>query len=115
MKIITDENIEIEIVIALREAGYDVTDIKEVYPGIDDSAVLSLARETEAVLLTNDKDFGDLVYRLKERSNGVILLRFGRMEMSERIDILSDVLIERENDLAGAFTVISPTGIRIRK
>lgn len=45
VKIITDENIEIEIVIALREAGYDVTDIKEVNPGIDDSAVLSLARE----------------------------------------------------------------------
>ncbi len=115
MKILADESIESEIVAALRAAGQTVADIKETSPGIDDERVLSLAVDTESILLTNDKDFGDLIYRDRRYSKGVILLRFGKMVITKRIELLASVLEERESEMPGAFTVITATGVRIRK
>jgi len=80
MNILADENLESEIVTALRLAGHSVSDIKEIRPGVDDPEVLSIANRTDAILLTNDKDFGELVYRDRLFSTGIILLRFGKLE-----------------------------------
>jgi predicted nuclease of predicted toxin-antitoxin system len=115
MKILADESIESEIVAALREAGHSVADIKETSPGIEDEQVLSLASETDSILLTNDKDFGELIYRDRHFSKGVILLRFGKLEIAERIELLKTVLEERTAALFGAFTVVTAVGIRIRR
>lgn len=115
MKILADESIEYEIVRALRAAGHEVADIKEISPGIGDSEVLSLATSSEAILLTNDKDFGELIYRDGLISNGVVLLRFGKLEIKERIDLLKTVLEEQEAKLTSSFTVVSDVGVRIRK
>lgn len=115
MKILADENVEGEIVSALREAGHSVSDIKETSPGIEDADVLTLASDSESILLTNDKDFGDLVYRDGRFSKGVILLRFGKLEITEKIDLLLGVLEEREAEFYDAFAVITTTGLRIRR
>ena len=115
MKILADENIESEIVTALRLAGHSVSDIKETSPGIEDVEVLTIANDSDAILITNDKDFGELIYRDRQTSNGVILLRFGKLKIAERIELLIDVLDEHKNELPEAFTVISSTGVRIRK
>jgi predicted nuclease of predicted toxin-antitoxin system len=115
MRILADENLESEIVEALRKAGHTVSDIKEMTPGVDDPDVLALANEESAILVTNDKDFGELIYKKRLFSNGVILLRFGKLEIEERIEFLIDVLREHDEELLHAFTVITPTGVRIRK
>ena len=115
MKILADENIEAEIVAALREAGHTVSDIKETSPGIEDTGVLRVATELGSTLLTNDKDFGELIYRDRLVSTGVILLRFGKLETIERILLLLNVLEEHESEMDQAFTVVTSTGVRIRK
>lgn len=115
MKILADENIEGEIIAALRQAGYAVLDIKELSPGVADHNVLEIATDLGSILLTNDKDFGELVYRNKLVSNGVLLLRFGKLEIGERIELLLGLLEERGSLIVGAFTVITTTGVRIRK
>jgi predicted nuclease of predicted toxin-antitoxin system len=115
MKILADENIEREIVSALREAGHSVSDIKETSPGIEDTDVLRIAYNSESILITNDKDFGDLVHREGRFSRGVILLRFGKLEIAERVDLLLGVLEERGTEFYDAFAVITATGVRIRK
>lgn len=115
MKILADENIESEIVTALRLAGHLVSDIKEITPGIEDVDVLTIANDSDAILITSDKDFGELIFRDRHASSGVILLRFGKLEIAERIELLIGVLDERKNELPGAFTVVSSTGVRIRK
>lgn len=115
MKILADENVEGEIVAALRQAGHSVSDIKETSPGIEDTSVLRIAADLGSILLTNDKDFGELIYRDRLVSKGVILLRFGKLEIAERIELLLGVLKDRESELNGAFTVITSTGVRIRK
>lgn len=115
MKILADESIESEIVRALRTVGHEVVDIKEISPGIEDIEVLSRAAVSEAILLTNDKDFGELIYRDRLISSGVILLRFGKLEINERIELLKTVLEEQEAKLTGSFTVVTAVSVRIRK
>jgi hypothetical protein len=62
VKIVADENIDKEIVGRLRADEHDVLFIAEAYPGIDDQTVLGMSLQTDGVLLTADKDFGDLVF-----------------------------------------------------
>jgi len=69
---IADENIDAQIVEKLRENGYTVLYIRELDPGISDDEVLNLANQNSAVLITNDKDFGELVFRLRRVTAGVI-------------------------------------------
>lgn len=115
MKLLADESIESEIVAALRRAGHEVADIKEFSPGIEDAEVLSLANELNAIVITNDKDFGELIYRDLQSSKGIILLRFGKLEIAERIELSTGVLDEHEIAMFGTFTVVTTTGITIRK
>ena len=62
IKFLTDENISKSLVSALRRNGYDVKDIKEERLfGIDDDEVINKAREDGRVILTHDKDFGNLL------------------------------------------------------
>ncbi|MFL6375000.1 MAG: DUF5615 family PIN-like protein [Pyrinomonadaceae bacterium] len=115
MKIVTDESVERQIVMALRSAGHEVIDIKEISPGIDDAEVLRVASSTLSILITNDKDFGELIFRDRSFSKGVVLLRFGTLDLTERADLLGHVLEENKAELLGSFTVITPAGVRIRK
>ena len=63
MKFLADENIDKPIVERLRGDGHSLFYIVEMQPGISDDEVLRLANQQEAVLLTADKDFGELVFR----------------------------------------------------
>ena len=75
MRFVADENMYFGVVKALRELGFDVYSIAESNFSIIDAAVLKIAYETNAILLTQDKDFGELIYRFKLPNCGVILLR----------------------------------------
>lgn len=63
MKFIADEGIDRPIVDRLRQEGYSVWYIAEMAPSISDDMVLKLANDQKALLLTADKDFGELVFR----------------------------------------------------
>lgn len=115
MKLLADENIERELVAALREAGFDVADVKEQFPGVDDDEVLLLAKKTDTVVLTNDKDFGELVFRQGLESLGVILLRLFDLPLAYRIKIVIHSIRTHDEDLKNSFTVVSENSVRIRK
>ena len=76
MRFLADESCDFAAVRVLRQASYDVTAIAEINPAIDDSAVLSLARSEDRILLTEDKDFGLLAYAGGKHSAGIVLIRF---------------------------------------
>lgn len=59
----------------LRQDGHDVLAVVEMEPSISDEQVLERANQMSALLLTSDKDFGELVFRLRRLAAGVILLR----------------------------------------
>ena len=59
---VADESCDAALVRVLRGAGHDVVSIAETSPGAVDRVVLALALTGERVLLTRDKDFGELVF-----------------------------------------------------
>jgi predicted nuclease of predicted toxin-antitoxin system len=72
LKIVADESVEGPTVSALRAAGHQVLFIAETSPGIEDAEVLGIARPEKALLLTADKDFGELVFRNRETHSGIL-------------------------------------------
>jgi predicted nuclease of predicted toxin-antitoxin system len=78
MRWLADECAAAPLVAALRENGHDVVYIAEVAPRASDAEVLRLARDEARLLLTDDKDFGDLVFRQNWPVAGVVLSGSGR-------------------------------------
>ncbi|HVU95660.1 MAG TPA: DUF5615 family PIN-like protein [Puia sp.] len=114
MNFLADEGVDKPIVDLLRSSGFDVHYILETHPGSFDEEVLRIANEENRILLTQDKDFGELVYRLMQVHQGVVLIRLGTTPAPEKARIVNYVLLEFGNKLARAFTVIQATAVRIR-
>lgn len=115
MKFVADESIDHQIVVRLREDGHIVLSVAEMEPGLPDDAVLNLANESQSILLTADKDFGDLVFRLKRIIAGVVLIRLSGLRAETKGQLVSTVVRQRGNQILETFTVITPGRIRIRR
>ena len=99
----------------MRASGLDVHYILETDGGIDDNQVLQIANEEGRVLLTQDKDFGEMVFRLRKVHLGIVLIRLGFMISAEKAILVNRALLEHREKLQNAFTVIQNNAIRIRK
>jgi predicted nuclease of predicted toxin-antitoxin system len=111
---VADEGVERQIVERLRAAGQDVLYVAELDPGISDTEVLRRANEQGAVLITADKDFGELVFRQGQVMEGVVLLRLAGLSPDVKADLAAPALIRHAVELTNAFSVFSPGGLRIR-
>lgn len=114
MNLLADEGVDRPIVEQLRRDGHDVIYVAEMEPGIPDDIVLQQANEHQALLITQDKDYGELVYRRGLAHRGVILIRLAGLPPQTKAAIVSKVLAARLNEMPGAFSVISPGIVRIR-
>ncbi len=114
MNVLADEGIDRQIVDALREKGYIVGYVAEMDPGTSDDAVLELANREEVILLTADKDFGELVFRLRKLSSGVVLVRLAGLSPEKKSEIVVSCLMNHFSEVQGSFSVITATGVRIR-
>jgi predicted nuclease of predicted toxin-antitoxin system len=76
MRFLADESCDLAIIHGLRANGHDVIAVSEVTPRAEDSEVIRLAVREKRILLTDDKDFGRLVYSHGQKTLGVISLRF---------------------------------------
>ncbi|MBN2404584.1 MAG: DUF5615 family PIN-like protein, partial [Coriobacteriia bacterium] len=94
--------------------GHDVTYIAELAPGITDDAVLDLANADARVLLTTDKDFGELVFRLRCLPLGGLLIRLTGLGLEARAEAVAQAVTEHAEQIEGAFAVVSPGAVRIR-
>ncbi|HEY9298614.1 MAG TPA: DUF5615 family PIN-like protein, partial [Phormidium sp.] len=110
-----DEGVDRQIVEHLRQDAHFVWYVAEMEPGISDDIVLEIANREEAVLLTADKDFGELVFRLRRVAYGVVLLRLSGLSPSSKAEIVSNAIAQHAEELLGSFTVITSRTIRIRK
>lgn len=113
--LLADENIPRPMVSALRDAGWDVRSVAESSPGMSDDDVLALVRAEQRVLLTEDKDFGELVFRLKRDISGVVLVRLPEAPWDVRLPRILAALERRAGTLIGTYTVIEPQRIRSRR
>ncbi|MCU0589183.1 MAG: DUF5615 family PIN-like protein [Syntrophobacteraceae bacterium] len=83
-----DENVDRQIVERLRQDGHEVWYVAEMDPGVSDQEVLTFANNEQAVLLTADKDFGELVYRQELVNPGVILLRLAGLSPDVKAELV---------------------------
>lgn len=115
MRFLADESCDMAVVRALQGAGYDVVCISEMIPGAEDSEVIKCACSQRSILLTEDKDFGRLVYAYGKKTSGVIFLRY---PISAREQIAKEVveLVKRERErLNGCFITVQTGKIRIAR
>jgi predicted nuclease of predicted toxin-antitoxin system len=82
---------------------------------VTDDAILTRASAEGVLLVTSDKDFGELVYRQRRSHAGVLLLRLSGLDEAAKCDLVSQAVGERGSDLAGAFSVLGGDALRIRK
>jgi predicted nuclease of predicted toxin-antitoxin system len=112
--LLADENIDKSLVTRLREDGHEVLAVAEMKPGIEDDVVLTLANERKALLVTEDKDFGELVFRQGLVHAGVILVRLAGLPVVAKGERLSRTLADHGGEIMEAFTVLSRGALRIR-
>ena len=113
MTFLADESIDRQIVERVRSSGYEVLSIAETSPGILDTQVLSRANEAGAVLLTADKDFGELVFRHRQPHAGVVYFRLSHTGLALRVARLEYVL-RHHGDQLDQFLVVSDHDVRVR-
>ena len=114
MKILADECVPDEVVAKLLSDGHDVESASVVMATAKDQDVLAFSVSTSRLLLTADKDFGELVFRDGQPHLGIVLMRFNGLPMTDRASLVSELFHVRETELIGAFTVIDATSVRIR-
>lgn len=115
MNLVADESIDGSIVDHLRANGHKVVYVAEMSPGIPDDEVLSLARDRQALLLTADKDFGDLVFRQSIPHCGGLLIRLVGLDPEDKAAVVSSVLESHAAEMAARFSVVTPETLRIRQ
>ena len=114
MRLCVNENVAEACATALRKAGHDVLWIREADPGSSDAAVLSRAQAEQRLLITFDKDFGDLVFhRGLAASHGVILLRISQPSATVLAQRVVALLASR-TDWEGHYSVVEEHSIRMR-
>jgi predicted nuclease of predicted toxin-antitoxin system len=113
MNFFADESVDHPIVEHLRDDGHDVLAVAEMAPSITDETVLAQANQ-RGLLLTADKDFGELVFRQHRLTAGVILIRLAGLSAGVKAGIVSTAIRDHSAELLHAFTVISPGMVRIR-
>lgn len=114
MRFLADENFPRPALEALRNAGWEVFSVAEERSGISDGEVAALCSESQRVLLTFDKDFGELVFRQGlSAGSGVVLFRLVPKSPEEAADIAL-ALVKSQPDLNGTFCVVTRDRIRVR-
>jgi predicted nuclease of predicted toxin-antitoxin system len=114
MRFLANENFPGDAVQALRQQGHDVAWIRTDAPGITDPEVLKRAQAEDRILLTFDKDFGELAFRSQlPATSGIILFRIKAPSGAVVAKKVVTAIASR-NDWTGHFSVIEDDRIRMR-
>jgi len=115
MRFLVDECTGPAVARWLREEGHAVLSVYEQSHGADDSEIISKAVAQERILITNDKDFGELVYREGRVHQGIILLRLVDASPPAKISALKHLLTHYADRLEGSFVVVTEKQVRFAK
>jgi predicted nuclease of predicted toxin-antitoxin system len=115
MRFLVDESAGSAVATLLRDLGHDVLAVAETMPQADDSAILARGAQESRIVVTNDKDFGELIFRSGQAHAGVVLLRLRDESSANRVRVMRAVLDERADALPNQFVVATDRHIRIRR
>jgi predicted nuclease of predicted toxin-antitoxin system len=111
---LADECVDAPLVTQLRAAGHDVTYMAEVASATADTEIIARAHVEQRILLTEDKDFGELVFRRRLPVPGLVLLRIAPERNTLKWPRLSAAMGTLGDDLIGRYTVVDEARVRSR-
>ena len=115
LKFLVDESSGKVLADALKNSGHDITYAGDSLIGMRDEDLLKLAQSERRILITNDKDFGELVFRQRKPSAGVILLRPKDDAPAARVSSILKVIGKMGPKLNRSFIVVSEDKFRIKR
>jgi predicted nuclease of predicted toxin-antitoxin system len=113
LRFLVDESTGKRLNDLLIEQGFDSLFVGDVSAGLSDELVLQKADEEERILVTDDKDFGELIFRIRKPSGGVVLFRTETTDPNLRMKILLSTI--KSHSLQRNFLILTEDKIRIRK
>jgi predicted nuclease of predicted toxin-antitoxin system len=113
-RFLADENVSRLVIEQLRAAGFDAASVRETRPGAPDKDILDAADSDDRVLITEDRDFGELVVRQRLKVRGVILLELDRLPSAAEAERVAEVVRIHASKLPGNLLVVEPTRVRVR-
>ena len=112
MRFLADESCDFAIVRALRDAGHDVAVVAENHAGADDAVVIDLACKESRLLITEDSDFGQLVFAAARETAGVIFVRWPVLARAALPQTIVKLVANHSSTLMNVFVVVEPGRFR---
>lgn len=113
MKFLVDECTGTSVAEWLRAENYEVFSVFDEWRGASDEEILSKSFNEDYILITMDKDFGEIIFRHQKPHKGVILIRCEPNTFQKRITLLKSLLDHHKENLAFNFVVLSNENIRV--
>jgi predicted nuclease of predicted toxin-antitoxin system len=116
MKLLANENFPLTSILYLRSKGFDINSIGIDNPSIRDKQVMSIATKEERIILTFDRDYGELIFKYNYKpKKGVIYLRLDKYRADEPGKKIEELITKKEFQFDNALTVLDNKGVRQRK
>lgn len=115
MRFLVDESTGPRVAAWLASQEHDVVSIYDMARGATDEDIVQMAYAEDRILITNDKDFGEKVYREHKPHRGTILLRLDDERTASKINALEHLLKKYPDQIAGNFVVVTETRVRFAK
>ena len=115
MKFLIDVGVSKKVELWLQNHGYDIKSIRAINPRMSDKEILKMAASEKRMVITMDKDFGELVYNSGLPHGGVLLLRLEEAQSDEKVKIIDRILERYSDKLSDNFCVFKDGKLRIRK
>jgi len=115
MRFLVDECTGTKVAHYLREQSHEVFSVYEEARGLDDDAIIQKAFAENWILITNDKDFGEKVYRERHPHHGVIFLRLEDERAANKIEVLRKLIESHADNLKDQFVTVTESRVRVAK
>lgn len=111
---LVDEGCDAIVVRTLRKLNYDVLYVAEISPGKDDQDILTLGYQDQRIIITEDRDFCELVFRDNKPTFGIVLIRISDLNRLDKAVQITTLVNNHLEQLPGAMTTIKVNTIKIR-
>lgn len=115
MRFLVDECTGPRVAAWLIAEGHEVFSVFDQARGLQDDDILAKALNENWILITNDKDFGELIYRERRDHNGIVFLRLADERSANKIDVLRQLLVAYSDKLSGQFVIVTETKVRFAR
>lgn len=115
LKFLVDVGVGRAVENLLRSLGYDTKAVRDIDPGARDCDILEVAVSEDRMVVTMDKDFGELVHKMSKQHKGVLILRMEDGRGAEKAEVVKDILAKFCTEIIGKFCVYQDNRLRVRR